>query len=393
MSNDVVIPADLGGGPATIFKEQNVQTERLGDGIDGSGFPIIGVNGKAFYLRYKKKVYPLINPPSNPPTEHDGMPAWYFDFVILRKGERRSHTYYKDGYKPGLNERPICVSTDGIAPDDSVEPYNPVTETGRQSDLCDICPRHEWKKQANGRDGRECADSLRLSILPMPRQMIAVLGEPITEATLLRVPAASLTALAELGDMMTKRFGPDTPFCTYIIRATFKQGVEWPQFEYRVLRFIKEGGEAATVLELRESPQAYRILGLTPDGKSLVRRNNVIPISGAPTRQIIHSQAQAGPPPETMDATRDSAVADKLAAERAARIAAVRGVQGQPQTIDVVPTRVEPQVPIDDVITGPPSQPAQQPVQQTQSPAPISVPASDDDIDKLLAGFRPQSGA
>ena len=89
MSNDVMIPDDL-QGPSTYFRDHNIQTERLGDGIDSPGLTMIGVQGKQFYLRYKGDIKTLINGPSNPPTPYDTEAAQWFDFVILRKGERRS---------------------------------------------------------------------------------------------------------------------------------------------------------------------------------------------------------------------------------------------------------------------------------------------------------------
>jgi hypothetical protein len=52
---------------------------------------------------------------------------------------------------------------------------------------------------------------LRLAVLPGARQIQALIGEPITEPCLFRLPAASLTAFAALGDLMIKRFGPDAP--------------------------------------------------------------------------------------------------------------------------------------------------------------------------------------
>ena len=357
MSNDVMIPDDL-QGPSTYFRDRNIQTERLGDGIDSPGLTMIGVQGKQFYLRYKGDIKTLINGPSNPPTPYDTEAAQWFDFVILRKGERRSHTFYKDGYKKGDHSPPTCFSTDGIAPDDDAKE--------KQADLCDLCPRHEWKKVANGRDGRECSDNLRLAVLPMEPQMVALLGEPIREACLFRIPAASLTALGELGDMMRKRFGPDIPYCNHIVRATFKKGVEWPQFEYRVIRFLDDD-ECAYINELRETPQAYRILGTTPDGKSLVRRGMV--------------QLAIGPTAEAPKLGAPTPLADKMAADRAARIAAVRA----PQQIETKAEEIQEATFLD--LVKPPVQPVATPA---EAPVKASVPQSSEDIDALVAAMRPK---
>lgn len=375
MSNDIIIPDNI-GAPSQLFRDRGVQTERLGEGIEGIGFPVIGVNGKEFYLRYKSRHYTIINPPANPPTDYDGMPAGYFDFIILRKAARRSHTYYKDVYKKGTNERPDCVSTDGIAPDDSVPPLDPVTGKGRQSDLCSLCERNRWKTLPSGREGRECVDSLRLAILPGARQMEALLGEPITEPCLFRIPAASLTALSALDDLVHKRFGADSPYCSYIIRATFKPKVEWPQFEYRIIAFLKDA-QAEAIMEKREDPQAYRILGLTPDGNSLVRRPALPVDRHTPLQRISdkpqHTRAEVSPEIPYEPPPEDMGMVDQLAAERAARIAAVRQ---KPVLIDtkVVESTAAPKTPVQTRLH-----------KEDQT---YEVPETDDDIDALVAALK-----
>jgi hypothetical protein len=269
MSNDLIIPE---GGPAAIFRAERQageDFEALAEGI-GSGYSVIGINGKEFYLRHRGQRYVLMNP-DTPPKEQ-ALPVQYFDFVILRKNALPSHTWYKDGYKANSKDPPQCVSTDGIAPDDGCsEP---------QSTVCQICPRHEWKDLKDGRRGRECADSMRLAILPMPRLVEFVLGAPIKEPCLFRVPAASMVGLATLGDQLGKRFGDGenplfAPLCSFVCRVTFTSD-KYPKFQYRVHRWLDET-EAAGIMELRKDPTAFRILGQTPDGRSLVRRQAAQP--------------------------------------------------------------------------------------------------------------------
>jgi hypothetical protein len=341
MSNDVIIP-DLEGGPAAIFQERNIPTEHLGEGIDAGGFNLVGINGKEFYVRYKGQRKVLVNA--------DDSPAQYFNFVVLRQAPRTSHTWYERGYQPGSEERPDCVSTDGLAPDDNSKKP--------QSELCQLCPQHEWRQQPNGRDGRACTDSLRLAVFPMPKLMVAALGEPITEPILFRIPAASLRAFAELGDQMIKRYGGNSPISSYVVRVTFKKDVKHPQFEYRVERWLS-AQEAEMMLELRESRLAYRILGMSPDGNSIVRRQNLI--------------QRAAPDAANIDAS----VEAKLAAEREARIAAARqAAEPAPKTIDLQ---------AEEVVL-PVQKPVQKPVQQT----PIPLDDAPADMDALVAAMRPR---
>ncbi len=331
MTNDVTIPDDIEGGPAAIFKEQNIPTERLGEGIDSGGFNMVGIYGKTFYVRYKGKKATLLD--LTPRTDGSEPPAsQYFDFVVLRQSAGVSHTWYEHGYQQGSDAPPDCVSTDGIAPDDS--------SRKKQSDLCQICPQHEWKDQPSGRRGRACTDSKRLAILPMPKLIENVIGEQVSEPILFRIPAASLKGFAEFGDQMLKRFGGNSPISSYVMRVSFKKEAQFPQFEYRLLRWLKPH-EAPDILELREDPLAYRILGTTPDGMSLVRRNELRPMqnqTAAPTA----AQAQ------------QSQTAKQYAAERAERIAKVR----QPETLEL----------------------------KAEKPPPSDA----DDIDALVASMRPR---
>lgn len=357
MSNDVMIPDDIPGGPAAIFQEKNLPVERLGEGVDSGGFNLVGIHGKEFYVRYKGQRHTLVNPDAKPER---GMPqpvSQHFDFVVLRQGARTSHTWYKDPYKQGNDSAPDCVSTDGIAPDDS--------SRMKQSDLCQLCPQHEWKPQPNGRDGRACTDSLRLAILPMPRLMIAVLGEPITEPILFRIPAASLRGFSEFGDQMAKRFGGNSPICSYVMRVIFKQSVQHPQFEYRLVRWLSED-DAEMIFTLRDDPLAFRILGLTPEGNSLVRKTQI-----AHNPQMGQRQVNAVDVPQPMQ----TPIQDELAAARAARIAAIRQapqqIEGMAEEVTITPQGV----PLDDVKT-----PAK----------PTPVTDAPDDIDALVAAMRPR---
>jgi hypothetical protein len=360
MANDVIIP-DLEGGPAEIFRSKNVETERLGDGIDGGmGFGIVGPNGKEFYASWKGKKGLLST--GQVDQNGDPEPSKCFDFVILRKAARKSHTYYKDLYQRGRDGRPDCASTDGIAPDDVIGPYDPETKKGKQADLCELCEHYAWKRQPNGRDGRACTDSLRLAVFPADAMVNRALGTTLVEPILFRIMAASLRGFSQLGDDMEAKYGGNSPFCSYVTRVSFKKDVQWPQYEYRVLRWLKPK-EAEMILELREHPVAYRILGLTPEGRSLVRRAANGTLGG---QAITHAQVpliEPGPRPAQDD------LAEKLANERQARIAAVR----TPQTIEAT---------AEEIVPPKPEPPADQ-----QAPQVVEAPM---DLDELVRAMRPQ---
>jgi hypothetical protein len=376
MANDVFIPNDLKGGPAAIFKEQNIQTEELGAGIDGVGFSLIGFKGREFYIRHQGKRSTLL--------DETGRAARHFDFVILQKGAGKSHTWYKDAYVPGSDKSPDCVSTDGVAPDDSSP--NP------QSELCGLCPRYEWKLQRNGRKGRECQDSLRLAVLPMPSQIKLSIGEAITEPVLFRIPAASLKGFSDFGRAMQEKFGGNAPFCSYIMRVTFKEGIDHPQLEYRLLDWLSDDN-SKLIIEMRNTTTAWRILGLTPEGNSLVRRQavDVTPvvaqIAQAARGEPFHHQNQSGV--TMVQVGEETQLAQQLAAERARRIEAVRAqaqkpVQGQLAAGAVLELRPDEFKQAFDGVEG---------NQGNQSePGPAQQPVLDAaaDMDALVAAMRPR---
>jgi len=337
MSNNVMVPQGL-SGPAAGFAD--FEDERLSEGIEGSQYPIIGTSGKTFYLKFRGERKTIVLPEPDKVT-NKWIAAHYLDFVLLRKNKLKSHTFYEKGYQDGSDAPPDCVSTDGIGPDDSSK--------FPQSHLCDTCPQHVWKYQERtGKDGRACSDNLRTAILPL--NLKHMFGVDIAEPVFFRIPAASMTALGVLGETALTQYGPNSRYSSYIIRATFKDDVKWQQFEYQILDFLK-GDWIPFIKKLREDPQAWRILGFTPEGRSLTRSGRQLELK--PVGQITHQPAAQVSLPGATIADRppmdNGAVGDRLAAERAERIAAVRGGQAppprQPQTIDVVPTEVPQQQP------------------------------------------------
>lgn len=361
MANDVMIPQGL-AGPDQAFGA--TPDERLSEGIEGSAYPIIGTNGKTFYLKYRGQKKTITSPTPDPVTKKE-LSAQHLDFVLLRKNKLKSHTWYEHGYQDGLDNVPDCSSTDGVGPDDS--------SPKPQSQLCEVCPQHVWKVQPSGREGRACSDNLRTAILPLGLKHM--FGEDIAEPVFFRIPAASLTALGNLGDQMMTAYGSNTRYSSYIIRATFKDGVKWQQFEYQVLDFLK-GDWVSYVLKLRDDPQAFRILGVTPGGQSMTRTGKALELKTV--QQIAHQpaprQLQERPVAD------QGALGDRLAAERAERIAAVRAgataPPRQPQTIDVVPNEVPQQ-------------------QQSAPPWDEQVPETTGEIDDVIGrmGSPPPRGA
>ncbi len=252
MSNDLIVPG-LAGAPSARFDEMPIEQEKIGTGIGvGLGYSVIGASGKQFKLQYQGDSYML----TADSREH-------FEMVILRGGEVPSHTWYKQGYQPGSEQPPDCSSTDGIAPDDA--------SPSPQSDLCQTCPRHEWKMQKNGRKGRECSDHLRLAIYPVSQNLIEkAIGHRLSEPVMFRIPAASMKGMVEFMDQVRARHRKVASY-GYVTRVKMRQDVPHAQYTYQVAAWLTD--EQVDQMKLiREEPVAYRILGQTPEGHSLVRQ-------------------------------------------------------------------------------------------------------------------------
>lgn len=233
------LPATFTQGPSNKFKAV-AQRASLAEGI-GQSYGVIGYRGKTWSLRYRGEEYNILRA--------DGTPSGVIDVVILRSAPVKSKSYYKD-WKPGDSSPPICSSLDGVLPDDGV--------TTKQSETCALCPRNEWKVNAEGRKGRECSDYKRLAVLVMPEYTAPVLNDvPLVEPVFLRVPAASLNDLATFGEEMEAK-GFD--FSSFITRIKFDPDKSHPQFIFEALRPLSDP-EADVIIPLIDHKQALRVTG------------------------------------------------------------------------------------------------------------------------------------
>ena len=285
MSKDVII-SETKHGPAAIFRKQPGQHESVA-GDMGLGYSVISAVGKTFVLKHAGERHVLVNPPTGD-RDRDGYPVQYFDFILLRSPPRASNFFYKNGFVEGSTSAPDCTSTDGVAPDDNV--------LKKENNLCQTCKRFVWQQvlPKTGRPGRECQQRLRLAVLPDANLLSATLGSPILEPVLFNVPAASMRSLLDFDKQMNSRHGGNAPYYAYITRAKFKPDVSWPQFQYQLIDFLDDD-MARHVMELREDPQAFRIIGQTPDGLPLMRSLNAPPAFVPPA---LTDSSQDAPAPE-----------------------------------------------------------------------------------------------
>ena len=272
MTTQVTIPAGM--KPSTKFAALD-PTESLAEGI-GSSYPVIGYKGKIFSIRHRGESKPILR-------ADDGTPVGYLDVVILRQAKVKAKSYYPDGFEDGgsAGKRPTCASIDGVRPDPDVQ--------HEQAKLCAICPRNEWKTDANGKKSRECSDYKRLAVLVMPQQTARLFGQPLMEPAFLRIPPASLNNLSIFGENMAQQ---GWPYSSFITRVSFDPAKAHPEFTFKVLQGLTDT-EADVVLALREEVVAKRITG-----EDEIARRAVAPQNGTAP-----SPAAPPPPPASQPAT------------------------------------------------------------------------------------------
>jgi hypothetical protein len=193
-------------------------------------------------LRYRGEKKNFVRP-------DDGTPASYIDVIILGQAKNKSKSYYKKFDPNQDGERPICASIDGVTPDPDV--------TQKQCDSCILCPRNEWKiNPETGKKGRECSDYKRIAVLVLPTQTAPLFGAPVLEPAFLRVPPASLNALAIMGDSMS---GQGYHYSSYITRISFDPNEAHPKMVFVPQQGLTDN-EAPVVLKMRQDANVDRII-------------------------------------------------------------------------------------------------------------------------------------
>ena len=238
MAQELVNMEAFKKGPAQAFRAEPI-TESLADGI-GQSYGVISYKGKVWAVKHRGERKNVLRP-------DDGTPASYLDVVVLSAADHKSKSYYKD-FVDGDSQPPLCSSMDGVVPDSGVPQ--------KQADSCALCPRNEWTLQPNGKKGRDCTDYKRLAVLLLPNVSKALFGEPLLESVFLRVPPASLNALAQMGEQMDAQ---GYPYYSYVTRITFDPNEAHPKMVFKALQPLTDG-EAPMIMKLRKDPIAGRIV-------------------------------------------------------------------------------------------------------------------------------------
>lgn len=239
--------AFVGKKAANVFAGQRMETGA--EGLTGS-YGILKFAGKVWTLQYKGESYTFMRTDPSDPGPRSSV-----DVVVVRSAENLSKTYYPAGFKPGSRDRPTCWSNDGKRPDPQVP-----TET-KQAHSCGICPMNVFGSAItdDGKKAKACSDAKRLAVVLHPDLATSVLGAPLSEAVLLRLPAASLNDFGNFGSTMDRQ-GYALP--TFVSRITFDPTKNYPRLVFQphpTLPPLSEE-EAAVANIIRHDQQTLRIV-------------------------------------------------------------------------------------------------------------------------------------
>ena len=267
MSN--LVPAGF-GSLAPVFGERKKNND-LSGGIS-AGFAVISYRGGKWRIKHRGEEHLLMRP--------DGDPMTSIELVLVKASSHLSKIFYKDGYKDGAAEAPDCFSNNGLTPDAGCK--------AKQANSCAVCPQNAWGSRITpaGKQGKACSDSRRVAVVPLND----LHNETFSGPMLLRIPAASLTSLADYGNRMDSLGFPYEAIGT---RISFDPAATYPKLVFKEIRALT-ADEAQHIAELQNDPRVGRILS---EGNENIEQPVAIaakPNFDAPTPEV---KAEPAPAP------------------------------------------------------------------------------------------------
>lgn len=256
MSTSLTVPK--GFALSSVFGSSHNGNDELGAGITSS-YGVIGYRGKVWSIKYQGKETQLMR------DDGDG-PRSSIDVVIVKAASAISKIFYKGGYVEGSSSAPDCWSGNGVTPDASAK--------NKQHPTCAACPMNAWGSRVteSGKQGKQCADSRRIAIVPLLDMANETMGGPM----LLRIPAASLKDLKAYGDMMSS-YG--APFYGVATRISFDPKEAYPKFTFSCIRALNDQ-EARQIIEMREDRRVGQVLSEAIEARAEL--NNELGDTSAP---------------------------------------------------------------------------------------------------------------
>lgn len=307
MATEIALPASF-GAVSSVFAGTAASNDELGQGVSSS-YGVMGYKGKVWSTRYQGQETALMR------EDGDG-PRNSIEVVLVKASPAVSKIFYKGGYVEGSNSAPDCWSADGVKPDGSVQAKVHAT--------CADCPMNAWGSRVTeaGKQGKACADSRRVAIVPLEDIDNELFGGPM----LLRIPAASLKDLKAYGDLLNSY---QYPYYAVATRIAFDPKEAYPKFVFTAIRPLNDV-EARKILALRDDKRVSTVLSETTDMRAAPAQEKpavaaspfeqdapAAPVATAATSAPAQETTTAASPAATTAPTTDAA-AEAAAAKKAA---------------------------------------------------------------------------
>ncbi len=257
---------------SALLDNEPADWDDLSSGVAVS-FPILGIKGGKWHYRFKGADDII--------ADARGFAVPALEVVVVKAQKELSRTFYPGGYVEGVNSRPVCWSSDGVRPDDTVtDPINPV---------CATCPNAQWGSGATpaAPKAQACQQRRRVVVVPYSDDLTNEAGGG---AILLSVPPSSLR---NLDGYSGKLKGNRVHYYGCVTQLNFDQDptVAFPRVEFSWMRPLSDE-EVAVVMEMRKSDQVDRILNskINVDGPELDPDAEAAAAAAAPPKPNAQSQ-------------------------------------------------------------------------------------------------------
>ena len=226
--------AQFTGGkvPQKLAQAMAADNSDLSSGVRG-GYSVVSIRGSRWHIKVGDEETTVIDPVSKDPVGS-------LKLVLLKASPNVSKNYYSGGYEEGASEAPTCWSIDGTVPDAAAD---------KQAASCAGCPKNQYGSRITdaGKKVKACGDSRRLAVIPEGDYANELYGGPM----LLRVPASSLSGLAQFGKKMKNK---GFPYNTIITRVSFDTTVSYPKLEFNATRQLTDD-EADEIIGHLNTPE------------------------------------------------------------------------------------------------------------------------------------------
>jgi hypothetical protein len=235
-------------------------------------------------IRYQRQDHPY--------KDDQGMNIPHIEVVIIGMRDNTSNQYYAK-YEANSAKMPDCFSTDGITPDDRVDPNT------KQNPICAGCPQKKPGSAftTEGKPTKACRDTRKLAVIPHFQLMSGEYNE-YGGGMLYTVTPTSLKNFNNYMKLHLPSIG-HTSF-SVATRMIFDPDSKWQKIIFRPFQALSED-EAARVNEIQKDPRIAVILGQDAAGAGEEGEDDE-PIAATPLQPKSPPSAVATPvpPPEEM---------------------------------------------------------------------------------------------